>query len=179
MASDFRRKEELPELTDRIVETYTEIGTINHLGHCPLPRYEEIVAVISDLKEIIYPGYRRREKLHIGNFTYHVGDLIDSLHDRLTEQIARALRHEARIATGGEDCGTDFEAAGQKLAIEFLNQIPRIREILATDVQAAYDGDPACKSVDEVIFCYPGLEAITVYRPVSYTHLTLPTILLV
>jgi serine O-acetyltransferase len=166
MASDFRRKEELPELTDRIVETYTEIGTINHLGHCPLPRYEEIVTAIADLKEIIYPGYRRREKLHIGNITYHVGDLIDSLHDRLTEQIARALRHAARTESdaGAEECDRDFEAEGQKVAIAFLNEIPKIREILATDVQAAYDGDPACKNADEVIFCYPGLEAITVYR---------------
>ncbi len=94
MATDLSRKEELPELTDRIVESYTEIGSINHLGHCPLPRYEEIISALQALKEIIYPGYRRREKLHIGNITYHVGDLIDGLHDQFTEQIARALRHE-------------------------------------------------------------------------------------
>ena len=53
---------------------------MNHLSHCPLPKYEELVAAIQDLKDIIYPGYRRREGLHIGNVTYHV-DLIDSLHD--------------------------------------------------------------------------------------------------
>ena len=77
MASDVRVKEELPVLTDRIVETYKLVGTINHLGHCPLPQYEEVVACLDDLKEIIFPGYRRREGLHIGNVTYHVGDLID------------------------------------------------------------------------------------------------------
>jgi len=164
MASDFRRKEELPELTDRLVETYNEIGTINHLGHLPLPRHEEIVRAIQDLKEIIYPGYRRREKLHMGNIAYYIGELVDSLHDRLTEQIARALRHKSEVCEDENATKTDFEAEGQRIAIDFLNELPRLREVLAMDVQAAYDGDPACKNLDEIIFCYPGLEAITVYR---------------
>ena len=167
MASDFRRKELLPDLTEQIVDTYTEVGTINHLGHLPLPRYEAVVSALDDLKEILYPGYRRREGLHIGNVTYHVGDLIDGLHDKLTTQIARALRHEDLVAksTGDtEENQEDYEARGQELAIQFLQRIPQLRHVLATDVQAAFDGDPACKSRDEVIFCYPGLDAVTVYR---------------
>lgn len=168
MASDARLKEDLPSLTDRIVGTYKKIGTINHLGHCPLPNYDVAISIIEDLKEIIYPGYRRREGLHMGNITYHVGDLVDGLHDKLTTQIARALRHEERVRDTKNSCTpaeeTDYEAKGQAMAIEFLNRIPEIREILATDVQAAFDGDPACANMDEVIFCYPGLEAITVYR---------------
>jgi len=63
-----------------------------------------------------------------------------------------------------ETCDEDYEALGQAKAILFLEQIPDLRRRLAKDVQAAYEGDPACKCVDEVIFCYPGLEAITVYR---------------
>lgn len=166
MASDFRLKEQLPELTEMIVETYTEVGTINHLGHCPLPKDELIISAVEDLQDIIFPGYRRREGLHIGNVTYHVGDLIDGLHDKLTTQIGRALRHESRIREGEElgEGPVDYEALGQQLAITFLQKIPQLRKILATDVQAAYDGDPACKSLDEVIFCYPGLEAITIHR---------------
>lgn len=166
MASDVRRKEELPQLTETIVNSYTEIGTINHLGHCPLPRYEAIISAIEDLKDILYPGYRRREGLHLGNITYHVGDLIDGLHDKLTRQITRALMHDARVSEGVDpiDDDVDYEAQGQLLAIDFLNQLPDIRRILATDVQAAYDGDPACQSADEVIFCYPGLEAVTIFR---------------
>lgn len=192
MASDFRRKEQLPDLTNEIVSTYHEIGTINHLGHCPLPSYEVIVSALEDLKEIIYPGYRRRQNLHHGNIEYHVGYLVDGLHDKLTTQIARALQHEARVerdlncedqdssvspivSDGLENKTTtelnskevgpqDFEAKGQALAIEFLRKLPDIRRVLATDVQAAYEGDPACRNIDEVIFCYPGLEAITIYR---------------
>lgn len=166
MASDFRLKEQLPLLTNRIVDTYRETNTINHLGHCPLPQYEAVVGILNDLKEVLYPGYRRREKLHLGNVTYYTGDLIDGLHDTLTVQIARALQHEAR-ARHGEPCRPareDFEARGQAIAIAFLERIPDLRHMLATDVQAAYDGDPACQSLDEVIFCYPGLDAVTVYR---------------
>ncbi len=168
MASDARLKEDLPTLTDRIVSTYEQIGKINHLGHCPLPNYDVVISIVEDLKEIIYPGYQRREGLHMGNITYHVGDLIDSLHDKLTTQIARALRHDERVNAKKDPCNpleeTDYDAKGQAMAIEFLNRVPDLREILATDVQAAYDGDPACTNLDEVIFCYPGLEAITVYR---------------
>jgi serine O-acetyltransferase len=171
MATDIRLKESLPELTDRIVSTYAEVDSIHHLGHCSLPNYETVISATEDLKEILYPGYRRRDGLHLGNVTYHVGDLVDRLHDRLTGQIARALCHEA-----GKDveCNPqqrhDFEALGQAKAVAFLQRLPTVRKLLALDVQAAYDGDPACKSLDEVIFCYPGLEAVTVYRLAHELH---------
>ncbi len=169
MASDYRLKEQLPELTNQIVQTYSEPGSINHLGHCPLPNYEVVISAIEDLKEILYPGYRRREGLHMGNVTYHVGDLIDGLHDKLTVQIGRALRHDAGAS---QLCSeeNDFEALGQAKALLFLEHIPEIRRKLSLDVQAAYDGDPAVRTVDEVIFCYPGLEAITVYRLANVLH---------
>ena len=171
MASDVRLKEQLPELTNRIVQTYSETTAISHLGHCPLPNYEVVIACLEDLKEIIYPGYRRREGLHSGNVTYHVGDLIDGLHDKLTSQIGRALRHDAGFS---DDCGCgadhDFEALGQAKAILFLEELPEIRAKLALDVQAARDGDPAVKTLDEVIFCYPGLEAVTIYRLAHALH---------
>ncbi len=166
MASDFRLKERLPELTNRIVATYRQVGSINHLGHCPLPNYEVLIGVIEDLKEILYPGYRRRENLHLGNVTYHVGDLVDGLHDKLTTQVGRALRHDARMTRQSYVCedDADYEALGQEKTLLFLDQLPDIREQLALDVRAAFEGDPAVRNVDEIIFCYPGLEAITVYR---------------
>jgi serine O-acetyltransferase len=171
MSTDIRLKENLPILTERIVDTYAEVGNISHLGHCPLPNYDTIIAATGDLKEILYPGYRRRDGLHLGNVTYHVGDLIDRLHDTLTIQIGRALRHEG---TKNGQCDPrksgEFESLGQSKAIEFLEQLPGLRKVLAMDVEAAYAGDPACKSLDEVIFCYPGLEAISVYRLAHLLH---------
>ncbi len=165
MATDLSRKDELPDLTNRILETYRRIGSINHLDHCPLPKHSVIVHVLEDLKDILYPGYRHREGLHFANIGYYVGDRIDRLHDALTQQIGRALRHGDQVhEQPGRDNCADYELRGQAVAIEFLNRLPAIRAVLAKDVKAAFDGDPACKSLDEVIFCYPGLEAITVYR---------------
>ena len=171
MATDFRLKESLPDLVDRIVDTYFKLGTINHLGHCPLPSYETIISATEDLKEILYPGYRRRGGLHASNVSYHVGTLVDRLHDKLALQFARSLCHGAGKNTSCDvKQRSDFEALGQSKAIAFLGQLPALRETLAMDVEAAYAGDPACKSLDEVIFCYPGLEAVTVYRLAHLLH---------
>jgi serine O-acetyltransferase len=164
MASDRRRKNELPGITESIVETYRTVGTINHLDHCPLPRHEDVVSALDDLREILFPGYLRREGLHLGNVGFYVGDLVDLLHDKLTRQIFRALEHEFRVQAQQPDGEVDHEASAEEITLELLKQIPDLRRMLATDVQAAFDGDPACRNVDEVIFCYPGLEAVTVYR---------------
>jgi serine O-acetyltransferase len=159
MATDIRLKETLPDLTDRIVETYEECGAIHHLGHTPLPSYAEIVEILKDLREILYPGYGRRQNLHLANVGYHVGDLIDSLHDRLTLQIARAHRHDC-----DQENGADIEALAQQAAVSLLKSIPDLRLVLTDDVQAAFDGDPAAKNFGEIVFCYPGIAAITIFR---------------
>lgn len=161
MASDLSLKETLPALTERLVQTYEECGGIHHLRHLPLPSYREIVEILKDLREILYPGYGRRQNLHLGNVGYHVGDLIDGLHDRLTTQIARALQHDCAQP---RDLDTDFEADAQLKAIQFLESLPTIRSTLADDARAAFDGDPAARNLDEILFCYPGVAAVTVFR---------------
>src|SRR4051812_10516548 len=166
MATDLRLKESLPELTERIVATYEECGGINHLGHSPLPSYKEVTEILLDLREILYPGYGRRQNLHMGNVAYHVGDLIDGLHDRLTQQITRALRHDCKA----RELETDFEAEAQLIAIRLLDSLPALRQTLAEDVHAAYDGDPAAKNLDEILFCYPGIAAVTVFRIAHELH---------
>jgi serine O-acetyltransferase len=166
MATDILLKEGLPDITEALVATYTECSRLNHLGHQPLPSREAVVDILADLADVLYPGYARRQNLHIGNVEYYVGELIDGLHDKLTQQIARALRHEA------EDCtqkvqngdGRDLEALAQQKTIAFLSRLADLRLVLEKDVQAAYEGDPAARSHYEIVFCYPGLEAITVYR---------------
>ena len=160
MATDIRLKEALPEITDAIVATYTECSHINHLGHKPLPSREAIVDILADLMDILYPGFVRRQNLHMGNVEYHVGDLLDGLHDKLTQQIARALRHDYCRETPQ----IDFEAMAQQKTMEFLRRLPEVRGVLELDAQAAFVGDPAAKNYHEIIFCYPGLEAVTVYR---------------
>ncbi|MFO0866732.1 MAG: serine acetyltransferase [Gemmataceae bacterium] len=158
MATDLRLKESLHEITESLVTTYAECRYINHLGHCPLPSRDVVNEVLRDLCDILFPGFSRRQNLHMGNVEYHVGDLIDGLHDKLTQQIARALRHEA----GEEKC--DFEAVAQERTVDFLRKLPDIRWVLEQDVESAYLGDPAAKNHHEIVFCYPGLEAIAIYR---------------
>src|SRR5260370_18654686 len=160
MATAIRLKKALPGITEDWVATYPESTPINHLGHKPLPSREAIVEVIADFLDILYPGYGRRQNLHIRNVEFHVGDVVDGLHDKLTQQIARALRHEFCQETPD----ADFEALAQQKAIDFLKRLPEVRAQLELDVQAALEGDPAAKSYHEIIFCYPGLEAVTVYR---------------
>ncbi len=164
MATDIRLKETLPEITEAVVATYTECSRTSHLGHKPLPSREAIVEILCNLLDILYPGYWRRQNLHLGNVEYHVGDLIDGLHDKLTQQIARALRHEQECSPTDSPVEVDLEALAQQKTIDILRRLPELRMELEQDVQAAYEGDPAAKSYHEVIFCYPGLEAITVYR---------------
>jgi serine O-acetyltransferase len=156
MATDPRLKESLPALTDRIVATYEECGGIHHLGHVPLPSYREVVDILIDLREVLFPGYGRRQNLHLGNVAYHVGDLIDGLADRLGRQLAAALRQDNPM--------NEVDDLAQRLAIALLERIPDIRRTLGEDVQAAYDGDPAAKGLDEIVFCYPAITAIAVYR---------------
>ena len=164
MATDIRLKEALPEITEAVVATYAECSRTTHLGHRPLPSREAIVQIIEDFLDILYPGIWRRQNLHIGNVEYHVGDLIDGLHDRLIQQISRAWRHEHDCLSTDQQQAIDLEALAQQKAIELLRRIPDLRALLEQDVVAAFEGDPAAQSYHEVIFCYPGLEAVTVYR---------------
>ena len=167
MATDLRLKEtELQAVTERLLDTYTSCNRLNHLGHEPLPNREAVADILADLCEVLYPGYGRRQNVHPGNIEYYVGSLIDGLHDKLTEQIARALRHEMYE----ESPRTDFQALAQVKAVELLRRLAGVRLTLEQDVEAAFRGDPAAKSHHEIIFCYPGLEAISVYRVAHELH---------
>jgi serine O-acetyltransferase len=164
MATDIRLKEALPEITEAVIATYTECSRTSHLGHLPLPGRPAVVEILDDFLDILYPGIWRRQNLHLGNVEYHVGDLIDGLHDKLIQQFVRAMRHEQDCLPGDGRTGNDLEALAQQKAIDLLRRIPELRTVLELDVQAAYEGDPAAKTFHEIIFCYPGLEAVTIYR---------------
>ena len=166
MQNDNSNRHLLPELTESIVATYTPTDAINHLGLCPLPSQEGVAEILTLIRDILYPGYSRKTGLHADNIRYHVGSVVDQLHDALTLQIARALQHDARVRGDVGDCEDeiDFQRVGGQMAIDLLRMIPELRITLATDVKAAYEGDPAVHTTDEIVFCYPGFAAITVYR---------------
>lgn len=158
MGADIRRKDGLPEVTAALVATYTECSRLNHLGHRPLPSREAVNDILSDLFAVLFPGYSRRQSLTMANVEYYVGNLLDGLHDKLAQQIARAMRHEQ------ESPHVDFESLAHERTIDLLRRLPEVRMILEEDVRAAFEGDPAARSHYEIIFCYPGLEAVATYR---------------
>ena len=162
----------LQGLVGRIVDSYTADARTRHIDRGYLPARHDVVDMIDLLMEISYPGYFGRQNLTSNNVRYHVGDLLPRLAQSVYERVFRALCHQAE--TNGEQNGAGaaarirpFDAKARELTTAFLERIPAVREMLALDVQAAYDGDPASCNTDEVILAYPCILAISVYR---YAH---------
>jgi len=110
---------------------------------------------------VIYPGYFGRKYVESSNIEYHIGDLVDSLYTRLAQEIYRGVRNQCDIPA--ESCDHCRDIA-ETQAMVLLRKLPDLRKRLSYDVQAAFEGDPAAKSFDEVIFAYPAIFAITIYR---------------
>jgi len=161
MREELRRVGELPDIAQAILETYDEQNIINHLGSAALPSRPEVIRSLEILFEILYPGYFGEQGLDETNVGYVVGHRLNELYPLLTRQIYRAIKHECRRL---ESVCTHCKLRSEDVAIDFLRTLPRLRDLLAEDVEAAYDGDPAAKSYDEVIFSYPATVAITTYR---------------
>jgi serine O-acetyltransferase len=166
MAIDSQLRSELSQITEALVATYIECAPIHHLGQDPLPSRDAVASILADLLDLFFPGYGRRQNLHLGNIEYYVGNLLDSVNERLAVQIARALRHELC----GEAPHLDYEALGREKALQLLQRLPALCKILDEDVRAAFAGDPAARSHHEIIFCYPGLEAVATYRVAHELH---------
>lgn len=154
--------DQLPTLVDKLVASYNADERTRHIDREYLPSRREIVEIIHLLLELAYPGYYGRQNLNQHNVRYHVGELLPKVGARLFDQVHQALCHQSEAAGMTDRAPCDKKA--RRIVIEFLERIPAIREMLAGDVQAAYDGDPAASSTDEVIMAYPGVLAVTVYR---------------
>ncbi len=152
----------LDDLTHEILASYKSDDRTQRIGHTFLPSREKIVQILEECRQLLFPGFHGHSELDENNIKYHVGNLLVNLKKDLTDQIYKCVCTD-RLCPECEDpdkCMKDAE----EMAQNWLLRIPKIRESLALDAQAAYDGDPAAKSVDETIYCYPGFYAITVYR---------------
>lgn len=164
MLTEFTMGEQLPALVDRIVASYNADERTRHIGRTFLPSRAEIVEIVQLLLELAYPGYYGRQDLNQHNVQYHVGELLPRIGEKLHEQVSRALCYQAEIEGRIAPEQTVCESKARRITLAFLDRVPAVRELLAGDVQAAYDGDPAAVNTDEVILAYPGVLAITVYR---------------
>ena len=134
-----------------------------HVGDEPIHFSTSVKAMIDKFREILFPGYFSREKIDQANLIYSMGQNVSQLYDILSRQIIHVLRHDCLRYGYGQEC-RECETRGNEIALKVMGAIPDIRLSLAEDVKGAFDGDPAAKSHDEIIFSYPGLYAITVYR---------------
>ena len=156
----------LPGVVDSIVRSVTAEPRMQHLNRVLLPNRDAIIESIKLLRQIVFPGYFGKQGLTTENLPFRIGELVIELSDLLYEQVRCCLRYREQLP-GADSQGSQCEECDREAAAtvaHFLERIPAIREVLATDVQASFDGDPAAKSTDETIFCYPGLFAIFVQR---------------
>ena len=128
-----------------------EVKIFNH------PDREAIVDILTSLRKIIFPGYFRNRSIKVYTLRNNLSMLIEDVIYKLTKQMTIVL-------DGDESTDNDITEKAEKIALKFIETLPKIKEYIETDVQAAYDGDPAAFSEDEIIYSYPGLYAILVNR---------------
>lgn len=148
-------------LISRIFESYADDIAVNRNDRNNLPRESEILKALNGLLELIFPGYAEREAHSPSTLRYAVGEIVTSLNMTLNSLFLRAYLFNCKNS-GKKDCDCREEA--NIAARELLEAIPSLRESMKLDIQAAYAGDPAARSLDEVVLSYPGVKAITIQR---------------
>jgi serine O-acetyltransferase len=148
------------QLTDRLVASYARVGGINHLDGKNLPSKHAIADITVDLLRLLFPGFFDEKVLHSSEIKVETAALLDSVLGRLEDELCKSLEYKPPAALPKKD----VRGLARSLTLEFLNRLPHIRELLQTDTEAAYCGDPAALSREEVIVAYPFIEAVSVQR---------------
>lgn len=154
----------LETVLQSLVDSYDKEQGIAHIDSEFLPNRGKVIQLIEVLRKLVFPGFFDDAVLKASELEAHAGTLLDRAYALLKDQINQALRYQQnQQGKRPEDCGGCDEKAHQ-MAMAVLAELPEIRRLLATDVQAAFDGDPAADALDETIFCYPGVDAIFIHR---------------
>jgi serine O-acetyltransferase len=152
----------LPKLVDNIIKSYETFGGMDHLEGKDLPSKKVVTEVLEDLFTVLFPGYLGKEGITNANIKYFLGTTLTSIYIRLTNEVEKSLKYICRKIT---KCPHDVCLKRAQVVVkELLEEIPEIRKVLSGDIEAAYSGDPAAVSTEEVILSYPCVLAITTYR---------------
>ena len=127
----------------------------------PMPSLTALDEMVNRLKAAFFPGYFGQTRVHRASLQYHLTANLDSIYRILREQVLRGLYFTC--VSSLESC-SGYDNKAEDIALAFMDEVPRIRDLLSSDVSAAYEGDPAAKSPGETIFCYPSLHAMTNHR---------------
>ena len=152
----------LPKLVDDLMSNYQKFGGMDHLEGRDLPSKKIVIEVLEDLLTILFPGYLGDSEITKANIKYHLGTTLTSVYTRLTGETEKSLKYICRKIS---ECPQDVcQKRAHVVVKELLEKLPEIRSMLSGDIAAAYSGDPAAVSTEEVILSYPCVLAITTYR---------------
>ncbi len=158
MKPSFYKK--LDTYVDELSKNYKENSHIISLDLGSMPDRDSIVEVIHLLRALLFPGYVGKHNLVSQAIDYQIGDLLNKVYEKLHQQICHALKVDANK----EFCNYAFHDQAEDIICNFFDKLPKIRTDLANDVKATYDGDPSVTSTDEVVFSFPGILALSIYR---------------
>ena len=151
----------LNTLVDNLLEDYTNDRDIDRYDGFVQPDKDVIIRMIEQLRNIVFPGFFKNKRYKVYTVRNNITMQLEDVLYNLIRQITIVMRY----VPGCENlCGSEAEEFATNIALEYLSTIPKIREYIETDVQASFDGDPAAFNKDEIIYSYPGLYAIMVYR---------------
>jgi serine O-acetyltransferase len=160
--SEYWSVRSLPRISDKLMAAYASHGDLRHLEGRDLPSKQRIVGILDDIMAILFPNLLDDNSLTKANVWYFLGRTLDSLRISLEEEITKSLKY---VCLKEKECPIDVcREKAQKVAADMVECIPEIKRRLSRDVQAAYSGDPAAKSLEEVILSYPCVYAIATYR---------------
>lgn len=148
-------------ISDALIASYHDIGGINRIDSANLPSKRTVISTCERLMQLLFPGYHDEEPIPAEELEMITGERIAVLIESLEVEVAKTLR--LRDGENG-DAHAGLRQQARELVCTFLRDLPKIRQLLQTDVEAAYEGDPAAKNFDEIILAYPCIEAIAIQR---------------
>jgi serine O-acetyltransferase len=156
-----QRHQDLENVIDVIAASYDNDDEINNLDSAALPNKRAVITALTHVMPVLYMGFYSTRPLNRTNLRYALSEHLYPAQDILVEQIDRAIRYQERMGQLDE---TKPDGWSEDVVLRLFEKVPELRRVLNSDVRAAYDGDPAASSIEEVVFSYPSVQAITAYR---------------
>ncbi len=156
-----QRHQDLEDVIDVVADSYDGDDEINNLESADLPNKRAVIAAFNHIMPVLYMGFYSTRALNRTNLRYALSEHLYPAQDILVEQICRAVRYQERM---GRVAKPKPEGWSEEVVLRLFKKIPELRGVLNTDVRAAFDGDPAASSIEEVVFSYPSIQAISAYR---------------
>ena len=159
--------EKIPAVVRKLMKLLDDKNSFSHVEPIPIPSSESVVQLIHQARRILFPGYFTQSTLARANLEYYLGQETTCFLENLSRQIISAFQHDCfRLNLPCTKCSEQ----GHEISLKIVQELPTIKKLLDTDIRAAYEGDPAAQGYDEIIFSYPGLMAISIYRLGNLLH---------